>query len=345
MQVPYNQIFKDQNGNLIPSSIKKAIVSSVNVTLRQANIYYINNPETVIQNVPLSNTVDATALTPGDKVKVDIFDETNPKDIVIAYSYGGSSNATRGTLVAGTNGQVIFNDNDQYAGDTGFIYDVATQTVKVVNLTNNTDLATNLSIASNFALDIRTTAATPGSSGNIVMATSDANTAGGFTETSGSITIETGSSFLNAGNITIQTGNSITNGTGGTISLFANSGSDGNPNGAISLSTIGTRDTSTTGTISLIVSDASGAGNLDGGTIVISPGAQANAGNPGQTYFQSGNIFFRTVQFAGGDGVIAIGDAATNPSTTPSGGGVLYSSAGALHWLGSSGTDTIIAPA
>lgn len=31
--------------------------------------------------------------------------------------------------------------------------------------------------------------------------------------------------------------------------------------------------------------------------------------------------------------------------TTPSGGGVLYSASGALHWLGSSGTDTVIAPA
>jgi hypothetical protein len=48
--------------------------------------------------------------------------------------------------------------------------------------------------------------------------------------------------------------------------------------------------------------------------------------------------------FAGGAGVIGIKDG-TAPSTTPAGGGVLYSTAGALKWKGSSGTVTTIAPA
>ena len=60
----------------------------------------------------------------------------------------------------------------------------------------------------------------------------------------------------------------------------------------------------------------------------------------------SGNVGFRTVdQFGSGVGVIGIANAATVPSSNPSGGGVLYVEGGALKYRGSSGTVTTIAPA
>lgn len=52
-----------------------------------------------------------------------------------------------------------------------------------------------------------------------------------------------------------------------------------------------------------------------------------------------------TRSFGSGDGVIGIANALTAPSTNPTGGGVLYASAGALVWRGSAGTVTTIAPA
>ena len=57
------------------------------------------------------------------------------------------------------------------------------------------------------------------------------------------------------------------------------------------------------------------------------------------------NIGYGGSSFASGIGVIFIGNRATAPSGTPSGGGILYASSGALRWKGSSGTDTPIAPA
>ena len=48
---------------------------------------------------------------------------------------------------------------------------------------------------------------------------------------------------------------------------------------------------------------------------------------------------------ASGTGVIAVANAGTTPSGTPAGGGVLYVTGGALHFKGSSGTDTTVAPA
>ena len=58
------------------------------------------------------------------------------------------------------------------------------------------------------------------------------------------------------------------------------------------------------------------------------------------------NVGVGTVdQFGGGAKVIGIANATTVPTTTPTGGGVLYATNGELHWLGSSGTDTTIASA
>lgn len=48
---------------------------------------------------------------------------------------------------------------------------------------------------------------------------------------------------------------------------------------------------------------------------------------------------------ASGQGVVAVKDATSAPAGTPSGGGVLYSDAGALKWKGSGGTVTTVAPA
>jgi hypothetical protein len=50
-----------------------------------------------------------------------------------------------------------------------------------------------------------------------------------------------------------------------------------------------------------------------------------------------------TAQFGSGVKVVGLANAATVPTTNPTGGGVLYAEAGALKWRGSSGTVTTIA--
>jgi hypothetical protein len=50
-------------------------------------------------------------------------------------------------------------------------------------------------------------------------------------------------------------------------------------------------------------------------------------------------------QFGGGARVVGLANATTVPFANPTGGGVLYSEAGALKWRGSSGTITTIAAA
>lgn len=52
-----------------------------------------------------------------------------------------------------------------------------------------------------------------------------------------------------------------------------------------------------------------------------------------------------SASFGSGTGVIGIENASVNPSTNPSGGGVLYADGGALKWRGSGGTVTTMGPA
>jgi hypothetical protein len=58
-----------------------------------------------------------------------------------------------------------------------------------------------------------------------------------------------------------------------------------------------------------------------------------------------GNSGFRTASFAGGMGVLGIGNATGFPTGNPSVGGLLLASAGAGVWVGSSGTKTTFGPA
>jgi hypothetical protein len=58
-----------------------------------------------------------------------------------------------------------------------------------------------------------------------------------------------------------------------------------------------------------------------------------------------GNVGINGQSYGGADGAVFIGNAGTLPTSTPSGGGILYVRGGALWWRGSSGTDTLLASA
>jgi hypothetical protein len=84
--------------------------------------------------------------------------------------------------------------------------------------------------------------------------------------------------------------------------------------------------------------------NSAGNVYIMQNGYQYAAAFQGST--ASMQLCGPTLSLGGGTGVIGITNASSNPgSSTPSGGGVLYATAGALHWLGSSGHDTTVAAA
>lgn len=72
---------------------------------------------------------------------------------------------------------------------------------------------------------------------------------------------------------------------------------------------------------------------------------QRDLGTVIATFNESDNFGLKTTDFGSGSGVIGIANAATVPSVNPTGGGVLYTEAGALKYRGSSGSVTTLAPA
>lgn len=73
---------------------------------------------------------------------------------------------------------------------------------------------------------------------------------------------------------------------------------------------------------------------------VISAGTNANNG----TAFLSNLGLGGFGSFGGGVNVFSILNATTNPTSNPTGGGVLYATGGALTWRGSGGTITTMGP-
>lgn len=154
-------------------------------------------------------------------------------------------------------------------------------------------------------ITIETIAPIPGNSTDLLLKTGDAETTGDLTEISGNIEITTGLGFGDAGDILIQAGNSV-NGNDGQIDLTTNNGP-----------------------INIYSQGGSGGGSGDvllgtsAGVVVIQSGTQKIIIIQNWLYIQEGGV----------------------PGFTPGTGGILYTNAGALHYLGSSGTDTVIAPA
>lgn len=161
---------------------------------------------------------------------------------------------------------------------------------------------------------------------------SNANT-GNLTINSGATSTST-SSALTTGTLDLHTGAITTN----TLTTPVNSGAITITTGQVSQQQVG----STSGAITIKTGNADVSGDI---TLRIGSGTPITTyGNillvPGK-----GNIIVNSGTPTDGQSVIAIDNASNDPTVTPSTGGIMYVSAGALHWLGSSGTDTVIAPA
>lgn len=91
----------------------------------------------------------------------------------------------------------------------------------------------------------------------------------------------------------------------------------------------------------VVISSGNGLGtNSSSGHVFITTGQKTGSGTEGSL-----SIFDTTGSFGAGEKVIFIHNATTDPTTNPTGGGILYTSGGALKYRGSSGTVTTIANA
>lgn len=82
-----NEVWEKQQSKLVRATFKKAFISSVNASARNADIVFAENPNNIIRAVPLATHISTANILLNQRCRVDIFDETNNRDMVIAYLY------------------------------------------------------------------------------------------------------------------------------------------------------------------------------------------------------------------------------------------------------------------
>jgi len=76
-----------------PSTFKKGVISKVNLSNGTADVYFVENSQNIIKNIPFASNIDISKIQIGARCRVDVFDEANPNDMVIAYTYGGAGSS------------------------------------------------------------------------------------------------------------------------------------------------------------------------------------------------------------------------------------------------------------
>lgn len=93
MRIPQAQAQKDAYKRLTPEFRRRGVVTKIYGGGRAVDLYFVDNPQTIVKNIPVSIPSQAYLLSIigsfGNVVKcvVDIFNETNSRDMVVAYVY------------------------------------------------------------------------------------------------------------------------------------------------------------------------------------------------------------------------------------------------------------------
>lgn len=262
------------------------------------------------------------------------------------------------TAPGGVNTSVQFNNNGAFGGDTFFVYDSVDNILGIPNINssidpNNTaDLFVQATFGSNATFGTLADPNNAGASGKIVINTDNDNSSGlidihtgnAATTTSGAITLKTGTGHTSSshGKIVINTGGvTPPNNGNGSVTIYSQKTMDLSASGDNS-ATMGVfgAASSRLGSSGFVLIDATDA--LNTGNIRLRPVSQGPTAEHGNLSFGPENV---SPNFGGGTGIFFIENVTTVPVSNPTGGGLLYVSAGALMYRGTAGTITTIAPA
>jgi hypothetical protein len=94
MKIPTSKLYQKQNSRLIASTRKKAIIMNSNPGANTVDLSFVDNLQTLVKGVRVSNstigeliTLQNQGITSNIKCVVDIFDETNVSQMIVAYTY------------------------------------------------------------------------------------------------------------------------------------------------------------------------------------------------------------------------------------------------------------------
>lgn len=84
---PVNDTFKGQQKKLVRATFKQGVVVNVNISAFTMDVSFVENPQNVIRSIPVAKSVAIGSVVTGQKCRIDLFDETNPNSMVVAYVF------------------------------------------------------------------------------------------------------------------------------------------------------------------------------------------------------------------------------------------------------------------
>ena len=87
MQDSYLNFQKRQLNKISPATFKHGIIAAVYRQSWTADVIVEGDIQTILKNIPMSSAVPYNVQV-GQLCRIDMFDETNPRDSVVAYTYG-----------------------------------------------------------------------------------------------------------------------------------------------------------------------------------------------------------------------------------------------------------------
>jgi hypothetical protein len=110
MQDSYLNFQKRQMQKISPATFKHGVITAVYRQSWSADVVVEGDVQTVLKGIPMSSAVPYNVRV-GQLCRIDMFDETNPKDSVVAYTYGTAPSSVwivkTGTAYVTSNGQAI----------------------------------------------------------------------------------------------------------------------------------------------------------------------------------------------------------------------------------------------
>lgn len=85
---PYLDLHDKANKIVTPATFKRGIINAIHPVNGTVDVQLVGNQSTVLKNIYTSSAINLNTIRVGDKCRIDMFDETNPNDCVVAYVYG-----------------------------------------------------------------------------------------------------------------------------------------------------------------------------------------------------------------------------------------------------------------
>lgn len=119
MQDAYLNFQKKQDRKIRAATFKHGIISAVYLQSWSADVIIEGDIQTILKNVPMSSAVPYT-VQKGQLCRVDMFDESNPRDSIVAYTYGISPNPN---FIVTSGSASVTNNQDPIAHGLGVVPD------------------------------------------------------------------------------------------------------------------------------------------------------------------------------------------------------------------------------